>query len=498
MPTRVLILSASVGSGHKVAAAAVEQVFRTQPGVEVRNQDALKLTSRLFQVTASDAYFAMVKESPWAVGWLYDQNDEPFRNETGWLRVWNMLNSQPLARFIEDYDPDITVCTHFMPAGMVAQLLSERKIHTSLAIITTDYDFQGMWLSRIFNRYFVAQEEAKVLLTALGIDPTRVVVSGIPVGMDLSAPIDRVAVRERYRLRDDLPTLLVSAGALGGGPATEIVSQIMRMETPVQAVVVCGRNRLLRDEVTALTASQADRFRVLGFTHEMHDLMRVATLFVGKPGGLTSAECMAVGLPMLVVDPIPGQEERNSDRLLESGAAARSNSTLTIGYKLDSLLSEPGRLEAMSAATARLARPDAARVVVETLLSEDLAPHRFSRAERRQIIAVARGAQEPELAPALTPAEDGVALFNDETGVYLGEISSAQLQFLIDQLVEEGPEDDTYYIDEPTIGFLSANGADAELVGALRAALGRNGYVELRYVRPGEPEQDRAWYARPQ
>ncbi len=484
MTRRVLILSASVGSGHKVAAAAVEQAFRTQPGVEVLNQDALKLTSRLYQVAATDAYFALVKENPWAVGWLYDQNDEPFKNEAGLMQLVNLLNAQPLTRFIQDYDPDITVCTHFMPAALVAQLLSQGRLHTALAIITTDYDFQGMWLSRAFNRYFVAQEEAKVQLTALGIDPERITVSGIPVGLDFSEPIDAAAIRARFQLDATIPTLLVSAGAFGGGPASEIVAQILRMQTPVQTVVVCGRNRLLRDEVTALTAAHADRFRVLGFTNEMHNLMRVATLFVGKPGGLTSAECMAAGLPMLIVNPIPGQEERNSDLLLENGAAARSNSLLSIGYKLDCLLSEPGRIAAMRAATARLGRPDAAQLVVETLLADDLAPYTISRAEQQQIIAVARGDTEPTLPEH--HLVDAVALFNDETGVYLGEISPAQLQFLIDNLEEEGPHDVTYYLDGPTIEFLAAQGADDELLSLLWDALGQNGNVEIRYLKPEE------------
>lgn len=285
MTTRVLILSASVGSGHKVAAAAVEQAFRARPGVEVQNQDALKLTSRLYQVAASDAYFALVKDNPWAVGWLYDQNDEPFKTQVGLMNLLTLLNAQPLVRFIQDYDPDITVCTHFMPAAMVAQLLSQGQLHTALAIVTTDYDFQGMWLSRAFNRYFVAQDEARAQLIALGIDAERITVSGIPVGPEFGAPVDAGAIRERYQLRADLPTLLVSAGAFGGGPAQEIVSRMMQMETPVQTVVVCGRNRLLREEVTALVAGQAERFRVLGFTNEMHALMRVATLFIGKPGG---------------------------------------------------------------------------------------------------------------------------------------------------------------------------------------------------------------------
>jgi processive 1,2-diacylglycerol beta-glucosyltransferase len=479
MPTRVLVLSASVGSGHKVAATAVEQIFQQRPDVNVLNQDALKLTSRLYQVTASDTYFNLVRDNPWAVGWLYDINDAPFRNEVGFNRLWHELNAQPLARFIEEFEPEITVCTHFLPAGVAAQLMYQNRIGGSLAIVTTDFDFQGMWLSRVFSRYFVALEETKAQLTALGIAPERITVSGIPVSPAFTAPLDEAAVRRRYGLDPALPTLLVSAGALGGGPAREIVQQIMRMQSPVQTVVVCGRNQALRDEVTALTAEHAARFRVLGFSDEMPNLMRVASLFVGKPGGLTSAECMASGLPMLIIEPIPGQEERNSDHLLENGAAVRANTPLTIAYKLDCILREPGRLEAMRAATGRLAHPHAAEVVVDTLLHDDTPPVRFSRAERSQIIATARG----ELNPTTPPALGEVLIYNNDTGVYLGAITPEQLQFLVDQLEEEEPGDTTYYLDEPTLELLAARGAELALLEALRTTFADAGHVEIRYVR---------------
>lgn len=480
MAPRVLVLSASVGSGHKVAASAVEQIFRER-GVEVLNQDALKLTSRLYQATAADAYFALVKGNPWYVGWLYDYNDEPFKNELGLNRLWSDLNAQPLARFITEYDPDITVCTHFMPAGVAGQLLTQGKIGSSLAIVTTDYDFQGMWLSRVFSRYFVALEETKVQLAALGIDESRITASGIPVSPALAAPFDPAATRARFDLRDDCPTILISAGAFGGGPARDIVAQIMRMQTPVQAIVVCGRNQALRDDVIALTADQPERFRILGFTSEMLDLMRVSSLFIGKPGGLTSAECMAASLPMLIVEPIPGQEERNSDHLLESGAAARANTTSVIAYKLDNIFNEPGRLEAMRAATARLGRPSAAQVVVDTLLADDSAPEELSRAERRKIILASRGEADPEV-PTLTLLGE-VPIYNNETGVYLGAITPDQLQLLIDQLEEEGPDDTTYYLDGPTLDLLAQAGADAAFIDALRGTFGDRDYVEIRYVR---------------
>lgn len=483
MPKRVLILSASVGSGHKSAAAALEQVFRTHPDVEVTNQDALKLTSRIYQVTANDIYFRLVKQSPWYVGWLYDNNDEPFKNERGLPLLWQMLNGQPLATFIEEYQPDLVVSTHFLPAGIAAQLLIEERINARLAIITTDFDFQGMWLSRTFNRYFVALDETQAFLAGIGVEPERVTVSGIPVNPIFDEPFDAEAVRARYNLDPNLPTLLVSAGALGGGPAIDIVNQIMGMKTPVQTIVICGRNQLLRQQVTTITAARAEQFRVLGYSTEMPDLMRVATLFIGKPGGLTTAECMAANLPMVVIEPIPGQEERNTDHLLENGAALRSRSLPALGFKLDRALNEPGRIAAMRAGTARLSRPGAAHTVVSTLLGDTTEPYRFHRDELRQIIAVSRGEVEAEPVDLPLPPDE-IALYHDDTGVYIGAINQTQLTFLIDQLEEEGPDDETYYLDELTLDYLQLAGADDDLLLTLRAAIEGRGHCEVRYVRP--------------
>ncbi|MEI7642713.1 MAG: glycosyltransferase [Chloroflexales bacterium] len=503
MIKRVLILSASVGSGHIAAAAALEEVFRTQHGVKVQNEDALKLTSRIYQVTASDVYFALVKENPWFISWWYDQTDEPFKNETGALQLWNLLNAQPLAKFVLDYDPHITVCTHFMPAGVVAQLLSQGKLRTTLSIVTTDYDFQGMWLSRVFNRYFVAIDETKVHLTELGVAAERITVSGIPVSPVFGKPVDRTKVLARYGLRDDRPVILVSAGVLGGGPARDIVAQILRMRTPVQTVVICGRNQLLRQQVATQISGAEDRFRILGFTSEMADLMRISSLFIGKPGGLSASECMAAGLPMVVIDPIPGQEERNSDHLLEAGAAVRCRSLMTIAYKIDQIFEDPGRLERMRACARRLGRPGAADVVVRHLLEDTSEPLQISKKELRRIIALASGDAEPP-PPEPSAGEPGVALYHDDTGVYIGAITPVQLQFLIDQLegeksfidrsmiwlTQQGSDNElsrvltqVVTIDTSMIGWLTQQGADSGLIRVLAQSVADRGQSEIRWVR---------------
>src|SRR4029450_12242094 len=132
--------------------------------------------------------------------------------------------------------------------------------------------------------------------------------------------------------------------------------QLMLLRNDAQCIVICGRNAELRNEIEALTVSQAEKVRILGFTTDMINLMRVATLFIGKPGGLTASEAMGAGVPMGISSPIPGQEERNSDYLLENGAAIKTNDLTTVAYKLDRLLDDPERLSGMRAPARQIGR----------------------------------------------------------------------------------------------------------------------------------------------
>src|SRR5215207_4898894 len=374
MKQRVLILSASAGSGHIVAAKALERVFAQSADIDtVVHKDALEFTNQAFRDFYSELYLTLVKRSPHLVGWWYDESDEPWRTDQV-RSMMDRINLQPLSKFILEFQPHRVVCTHYLPAGLVAYLMEKQQIDTHLSIVTTDYDFHSQWLSRLFNRYFVATDQTKAHLVTLGIPAERVTVSGIPVDPAYGQPVDRAAVLAKYRLDDRRPILVFSAGAVGGGPVRAIVEQLMLMRHDAQCFVICGRNTELRREIEALTVSQAEKFRILGFTAEMLNLMRVATLFIGKPGGLTASEAMAAGVPMVISSPIPGQEERNSDYLLENGAAIKTNDLTIVAYKLDQLLADPERLQRMRASARRLGRPDAAQMIVDVLLDHTALP----------------------------------------------------------------------------------------------------------------------------
>jgi processive 1,2-diacylglycerol beta-glucosyltransferase len=371
-----------------MAADAVAAAFRSRHDVdEVGQLDVLRTTNEVYRLLYDDGYFALVKSVPWLVGWGYDKSDQPFSMARG-LKAWDRINNLDTVRAIKEFRPTHVVCTHFLPLRIVSLLISQGSLRCSVSAVTTDYDFQGLWLSGTFTRMFVAREETRDHLVAIGVPEQRLTVSGIPVRLGLDEPVDRAAVLRRFGLREGLPTILISAGAAGGDYIRAIVGQVQHIPQPHQMVVVCGRNVALMTSIEAQTAGDAS-VRVLGYTTEMADLLRVADLFVGKPGGLSSSEAMAVGLPMAVINPIPGQEVRNSDFLLEEGAAVRCNYETTVGTKIAHLLADPARLPAMAAAARRIGHPRAAYTIAYDVLNDVTQSLWITRSAQKAMLRVA-------------------------------------------------------------------------------------------------------------
>ena len=389
---RVLVLSTSSGSGHVRAGEALATTFSADPRVgEVVHEDALRFTNRLFRDCYSKVYTTMIRSAPTLFGWCYRSSDEPWKTDAVRLR-FDRLNTGPLVAFVRELDPHIIVSTHFMPAGIISHLTRTGALRAQHSIVVTDFDAHAMWLTRTFHRYFVAIEETKAHLEALGLPPGRITVSGIPIDPAFSEQIDRGAAFARYRLEPAKTTLLVSAGALGLGPTAVIVERLKQLRHDVQTIVVCGRSEALKQSIETAVCDDR-RFCVLGYSDRMFELMKITNLFIGKPGGLTTSEALACGLPMVIISPIPGQEERNSDHLLEDGAAVRCNELTTLPYKIDRLLDNPGRLAMMRTSCQRLAKPHAARTVADSLLRADaLTPIHHT----------------PQLAPALRPMRSKV------------------------------------------------------------------------------------------
>jgi processive 1,2-diacylglycerol beta-glucosyltransferase len=368
---RVLVLSASAGAGHLRAADAIEKAIRLRGlASEVQHLDVLRYTNKVFRHLYSKAYIDLVNNAPEVLGWLYDHLDDPRKNDPIRL-AFDRLNANPFIRYLKRYQPDVAVCTHFLPSGIISSLKAEDKVNVLNTVVVTDFDVHAMWLCPHLEQYFVALDETKVHLNALGVPESLISVSGIPIDPLFADSKSKREMRRKHGLHQDRFTILVSAGGFGVGPVGHLTQALARLSHQAQVVAVCGRNEALKAELTEtvrnLAKPSAVSFVILGFTTAMDELMAAADLFVGKPGGLTTSEVLAKGLPMVVINPIPGQEERNSDHLLEQGAAIRSNNLPALAYKIDTLINTPGKLAQMGENARSMGKPNAAFTIVERL-----------------------------------------------------------------------------------------------------------------------------------
>lgn len=368
---RILVLSASAGAGHVRAADALVKEFARQGNVtDVQHWDMLKYTTKIFSHLYSKTYLDLINRAPTMLGILYEHTDKPWQNQR--LRLaFEKFNAGPFLTKVEEYEPTIIACTHFTPAFLLANLVERKRLAVKPSVVITDFDVHAMWLVSQYEHYFCMNEEAKVYLSRMGIRPQRIYVSGIPVDPVFRQTKDKALTRQKLGLKEDVFTIMVSAGGFGVGPVGLIIEELMSLDHPAQIVAICGRSTDLKAQLDII-AHQHSRSKIrlhpVGFTTEMDEYMAAADILISKPGGLTTSEAMARGLPMCVMNPVPGQEERNSDHLLESGAAIRCNAIEVLTFKLKQLLDNPQRMVKMRHAALQMGRPDAAEVIVKRLL----------------------------------------------------------------------------------------------------------------------------------
>ncbi len=363
-PPRLLILSASVGAGHVRAAQAVELALKTiEPEAKVKNQDALELTNKTFRRLYGQAYLDLVNRAPHVLGYLYDLLDRPRSadKKSDRLRVLvERLNLRKVLKLLQGETWDVIINTHFLSAEIIASLRREQEIETPHMTVTTDYETHRLWVTRPCEHYCTATEEGAAYLGHWGVNERDITVTGIPIHPAFSEHQGRATCLQSQGLVGDRTIVLQLAGGFGVGPIEKIYRGLLEIDVPLEIVSVAGRNEEIKRELEKIEVPPQHRSKVIGFTEKIHELMVVADLVLSKPGGLTTSEVLASGSAMVIINPVPGQETRNSDFLLENGAAIKINNVATLPYKLTRLLGDKERLRQLKQNAARLARPQAA------------------------------------------------------------------------------------------------------------------------------------------
>jgi processive 1,2-diacylglycerol beta-glucosyltransferase len=383
---KMTILSASVGSGHMRAAQAVEKAaLELYPLAQVRVVDVLDLASTSFRKVYGEGYLGLAASAPHLLGYLYDTLDRPpsmspmTDSVRRFIQRWSM---SAFPDFLSEEKPDVIVNTHFLPAELIAALRLRGQTRVPQITVTTDFEAHRFWAHRPCEHFFTASAESAGCLRQWGVDDECITPSGIPIDPVFSRLPARAVCLENHGLRGDRPIVLQLAGGNGMGPIEEIYSQLLSTRAPLEIVVVTGRNQEARRKLLNRIVPARHRAHVMGYTAHMHELMAAADLVVSKPGGLTTSETLACGVPMVVVNPIPGQESRNGDFVLENGAGIKANTLASLSDKIDALLIDPERLGTMRENARRLGKPCAAYDVARfaaALAQKGVQPARTAR-----------------------------------------------------------------------------------------------------------------------
>jgi len=365
----ILILSASVGAGHLRAAQAMELAAReVYPAAHVRNVDVLSLTNALFRRLYGKAYLDLVNKAPHMLGYFYDLMDLPRKGKTDKLtHLVQRAQLGDLVDVLHERPWDIIINTHFLPAEICASLQRNKKLQSPHVTVTTDFETHRLWVNEPCHQYFTATDEGARYLESRGVPAGKTQTTGIPIHPAFSRLPSRQECQNRHRLRGDRPILLQLAGGFGVGPIRRVHEALLAIQSPIELITVCGKNAACARDLQEAPCPPRHLRHIVGFTDVMHELMAAADLVISKPGGLTSSETLACGAGMVIVNPIPGQESRNADYLLENGAAIKANNLATLTFKVESLLAQPQRLSGLKARAGQIGRPRAAYDILSSV-----------------------------------------------------------------------------------------------------------------------------------
>ena len=361
MTKPVLFLYLTKHSGHYSAAVAVEQVLRRlDPQVETMLLDSFSHANPLLSKMTLKAYLAVLKAAPEIWEYMYDNPEFKERTENI-RRLLNKGNSRKLQKVLTEFAPAAVVCTQAFACGVIASWKRATGNRSpALVGILTDFVAHRYWADDQVDLYIAPNEETKQTLLAQGVSDDRVKVCGIPIHERYAKPLDRTELVRKLGLSPDLPKILVMGGSLGLGPMKSVIRKLDRLPQPFEILVVAGQNDRLQADLQERGVSLRHPTRIMGFVDNMHEYMEIAEVLVTKPGGITTAEALAKQAAMIIINPIPGQEAKNTEFLLAHQVAVKAETPGDVMRYVDEFLRDPRQLRQMRAAARDLGRPHAA------------------------------------------------------------------------------------------------------------------------------------------
>lgn len=369
---KILILYSTAGLGHKKAALGINEAIKDKEGVEVKMIDALEHANKVFRFLYTTAYVFVISKMKWLWGLSFVlTNNRIFDLLTRGARYFfESLSLKSLIPEIRDFNPDAVISTHFVLTSIAEKIRSENDARPKLYCLLTDYGPHSFWLSQKIDRYFTGAEEVKIEMLKRGIKASRITVTGIATEKEFAEEKDIEALRKEFGLEENKKTLLIMSGGFGVGPMKEVLAPLSKCNDDLQAIVVCGHNKELYEEINAFKEKVPFPVKVLGFTDRVSDLMATADLMVTKAGGISVTEALNARLIMILFDSIPGQESWNEELLLERGVAFKARSFKEISELVDRVFLSKDVHESLTEAIEEVRKPEAAEEIAKIVFSD--------------------------------------------------------------------------------------------------------------------------------
>ncbi len=347
----IVVVSLCAGSGHRRAAEAIKKTAEQSfPDLHVTHVDACEYMKKSTKKTLVDSYTLMARQAPELWGFLYEKTDNQklAKRWTMLMRKLRKAHSKKLYDHVISLKPDYVLFTHFLPADLIYQAVNKEQFSIPTGMIVTDYGIHELWIVPEVQDYFVSTKKMVWQLQHHGIPTEHVVQSGIPIDPIFSIQKDIQMLKQEYRLPTDIQILLILSGGQGLSDTEQTIKTLINLDEPTVIIAITGKNTRLEKKLRHIVAPAHIDLRIINWTDNIDNYMRIADVIITKPGGLTTTECIALGKPIIAVDPIPGQEEHNAQFILEEqhGTVARRPDDIHFYVKtkkyIDSIANAPG------------------------------------------------------------------------------------------------------------------------------------------------------------
>lgn len=370
---KILIFYASYGGGHLSAANSIKDyLISNYENIDVELIDCMKYINKPIEKITTTAYNEMAKKAPWAWGKIYsDSQKGPLAHIT---TRSNQVFAIKLLRLLREKKPDLIISTHPFGSQMCSYLKRKGKITSKIATILTDFAPHDQWLvgSDYTDYFFVAHNKMKEYLISKNIPENKIFATGIPISNKFLETFNTSKILSSLGLKENLKTVLFFAGGkfgLGKSRTLEIFNTLVNDFNNIQVIAISGKNKKMYEEFNQIVkiANKTNFIKVFEFVNNVPELMAVSDVVITKPGGLTTTESLVSGLPMIIINPIPGQEEENAQFLEHSNVGIWLKKQMNITETISNFLSDDEKLKEMKENTKKISNRNSTKDICTIL-----------------------------------------------------------------------------------------------------------------------------------